>query len=115
MVDGLFGNPHALGTAVHITSDESLTWNAIAGLFGRALGVEPRVVHVTSDAIARELPAVGDGLLGDKAHSVLFDTTKIKRLVPGWVATTPFADGAREIVDWYLADPARPQLRHHGA
>ncbi|HTL41560.1 MAG TPA: SDR family oxidoreductase [Pseudolysinimonas sp.] len=104
---GLFGNPHALGTAVHITSDESLTWNAIAGLFGRALGVEPRIVHVASDAIARELPAVGDGLLGDKAHSVLFDTTKIKRLVPGWVATTPFAEGAREIVDWYLADPSR--------
>lgn len=104
---GLFGNPHALGTAVHITSDESLTWNAITGLFGRALGVEPRIVHVASDAIARELPAVGDGLLGDKAHSVLFDTTKIKRLVPGWVATTPFAEGAREIVDWYLADPSR--------
>jgi nucleoside-diphosphate-sugar epimerase len=104
---GLFGNPHALGTAVHITSDESLTWNAIAGLFGRALGVQPRIVHVTSDAIARELPAVGDGLLGDKAHSVLFDTTKIKRLVPGWVATTPFADGAREIVEWYLADSSR--------
>lgn len=104
---GLFGNPHALGTAVHITSDESLTWNAITGLFGRALGVEPRIVHVASDAIARELPEVGDGLLGDKAHSVLFDTTKIKRLVPGWVATTPFAEGAREIVDWYLADPSR--------
>ncbi|MEO8094010.1 MAG: SDR family oxidoreductase [Pseudolysinimonas sp.] len=104
---GLFGNPHALGGPVHITSDESLTWNAIAGLFGRALGVEPNTVHVTSDAIARELPEVAAGLLGDKAHSVLFDNSKIKSLVPGWVATTPFAEGAREITDWYLADPAR--------
>ena len=104
---GLFGNPHALGGPVHITSDESLTWNAIAELFGSALGVEPRIVHVTSDAIARELPEVGAGLLGDKAHTVLFDNTRIKGLVPGWVATTPFAEGAREIADWYLADPAR--------
>ena len=104
---GLFGNPHALGSPVHITSDESLTWNAIAGLLGRALGVEPQIVHVTSDAIARELPEVGAGLLGDKAHSVVFDNSRVKSLVPGWVATTPFAEGSREIVEWHLADPAR--------
>ncbi|AYF97896.1 SDR family oxidoreductase [Protaetiibacter intestinalis] len=104
---GLFGNPHAIGSPVHITSDESLTWDAIARLFGRALGVEPDIVHVASERIARELPAIGPGLVGDKAHSVLFDNTRIKQLVPGWVATTPFADGAREIAEWYLADPAR--------
>ncbi len=104
---GLFANPHALGSPVQITSDESLTWNAIAGLFGSALGVEPRIVHVPSDLIARELPDIGDGLLGDKAHSVVFDNSRIKSLVPGWVATTPFAEGAREIVEWYLADPKR--------
>ena len=104
---GLFGNPHALGSPVHITSDESLTWNAIAGLFGRALGVEPNIVHVPSDAIARELPEIGAGLLGDKAHSVVFDNSRIKSLVPGWVATTPFAEGSREIVEWYLADAKR--------
>jgi nucleoside-diphosphate-sugar epimerase len=104
---GLFANPHALGSPVHITSDESLTWNAIAGLVGRALGVEPNIVHVPSDAIARDLPEVGAGLLGDKAHSVIFDNSRIKSLVPGWVATTSFAEGSREIVEWYLADPAR--------
>ncbi|PZQ88952.1 MAG: NAD-dependent dehydratase [Leifsonia xyli] len=104
---GLFGNPHAIGSAVHITGDESLTWDQIARLLGRALGVEPTIVHVASDAIARELPEIGPGLLGDKAHSVLFDNTRIKTLVPGWVATTPFADGAREIAAWHLADAAR--------
>jgi len=104
---GLFGNPHALGSPVHITGDESLTWDEIARLLGRALGVEPEIVHVASDAIAREIPEMGPGLVGDKAHSVVFDNTRIKQLVPGWVATTPFAEGAREIADWYLADAAR--------
>jgi nucleoside-diphosphate-sugar epimerase len=104
---GLFGNPHAIGSPVHITGDESLSWDEITRLLGRALGVEPRIVHLASDAIAREIPAMGPGLVGDKAHSVLFDNTRIKTLVPGWVATTPFAKGAREIAAWYLADAAR--------
>ena len=104
---GLFGNPHAIGSPVHITGDESLTWDEITRLLGRALGVEPEIVHVASDAIAREIPDMGPGLVGDKAHSVLFDNTRIKTLVPGWVATTPFAEGAREIADWYRADASR--------
>lgn len=107
---GLLGSPHAVGQAVHITSDESLTWDEIARLLGRALGREPEIVHVASDAIAREIPAMGPGLVGDKAHSVLFDNALIKRLVPGWAATTPFADGAREIVEWHLGEPARQQV-----
>lgn len=104
---GLLGNPHAIGSPVHITGDESLTWDEIARLLGRALGVDPEIVHVASDAIAREIPELGPGLVGDKAHSVLFDNSRIRSLVPGWVATTPFAEGAREITEWYRADAAR--------
>jgi len=106
---GLLGNPHALGAPVQITSDESLTWDAIARLFAGALGVETRIVHVASETLAAEVP-YGDGLLGDKAHSVVFDNSRVKSLVPGWQATIPFAEGVREIVDWYLADPARQQV-----
>jgi nucleoside-diphosphate-sugar epimerase len=108
---GLLGNPHALGSAIHITGDEVLTWDAIAGLLGSALGVTPQLVHVASETIARVLPDAGPGLLGDKAHSVVFDNTRVKTLVPGWTATIPFADGAREIVEWHLADPRRQTIR----
>jgi len=104
---GLLGNDHALGQAVHITSDEVLTWNQIYALLGQAASVEPRIVHVPSDVIATFDAEIGAGLLGDKAHSVIFDNTKIKRLVPDFVARIPFSQGAREIVAWYDADPAR--------
>ena len=110
---GLFGNPHALGSPVHITSDESLSWDAIAGLLGAALGRAPQIVHVASESIARELPSVGPALLGDWAHSVIFDNSRIKSLVPGWVATIPFAEGSREMVEWYLADPVRQRVDEH--
>lgn len=32
---------------------------------------------------------------------------RLRRLVAGWQAVIPFERGAREIADWYLADPAR--------
>jgi hypothetical protein len=64
-------------------------------------------VHVPSDAIAAADPEWGAGLLGDKAHSMVFDTTKLRRLVPEFATTIRFEQGAREIVDWFDADPAR--------
>lgn len=104
---GLLGNPHAIGEAVHITSDELLTWNQIYTILGRAAGVQPQLVHVPSDLIAAYDPHWGDSLLGDKAHSMIFDNSKIKRLVPGFQARIPFAQGAREMIEWYNADPSR--------
>ena len=104
---GLLGNHHAIGQAFHVTSDEVLTWNQIYTILARAAGAEPQMVHVPSELIAAFDAELGAGLLGDKAHSVIFDNTKIKRLVPGFAATIPFSQGAREIVAWYDADPAR--------
>jgi nucleoside-diphosphate-sugar epimerase len=104
---GLLGNPHAIGHAFHITSDQVLTWNQIYTILAHAAGVEPQIVHVPSDVIAAFDAEVGASLLGDKAHSVIFDNSKIKRLVPDFAATIPFSQGAEEIVAWYDADPAR--------
>jgi len=104
---GLLGNPHAIGEVFHITSDELLTWNQIAEILARAANGEARIVHVPSDLIAAFDPEWGAGLLGDKTHSMIFDNTKIKRIVPDFAATIPFAQGAEEILAWYDADPAR--------
>ena len=103
----LLGHPRTVGEAFHITSDDVLTWDQIVRALGAALGVEPAIVHVPSDVIAAHDPEWGAGLLGDKTHSVVFDNAKIKSMVPGWRAVVPFERGAREIVRWYLEDPAR--------
>jgi hypothetical protein len=62
---------------------------------------------VPSDVIAAYDSRWGDGLLGDKAHSMIFDNSKIKRFVPDFVATIPLSLGAREVMEWYDTDPAR--------
>jgi nucleoside-diphosphate-sugar epimerase len=104
---GLLGNSRAIGEAFHITSDELLTWNQIFEIVARAAGTEARIVHIPSDIIAKFNPDWGAGLWGDKAHSMIFDNSKIKRIVPDYAATIPFSRGAEEIMAWYDADPAR--------
>jgi nucleoside-diphosphate-sugar epimerase len=106
----LLGHPRTIGEAFHITSDDVLTWNQIARSLASAAGVEARLVHVPSDAIAAADSEWGAGLLGDKAHSMVFDNSKLRSVVPGYRATIPFEQGAREIVAWHDADPARQQV-----
>jgi nucleoside-diphosphate-sugar epimerase len=98
---GLIGNIHAIGEAVHITSDESLTWNRIYQCIARALNRPLKTVHVASEFLAAVGPAYDfyGGLLGDKANSVVFDNSKIKRLVPGFTAVKRFDQGIKETID----------------
>jgi len=104
---GLLGNSQAIGETFHITSDELLTWNQIFEIVAHAAGTEANIVHVPSEIIAKYNPNWGAGLLGDKAHSMIFDNSKIKRIVPNYAATIPFSHGVEEIIKWYDADPVR--------
>lgn len=104
---GLMGNKHAIGETFHITSDESLTWNQILEIVASALGVELKPYHIASDMLAlvgKKYDLEGN-LIGDKANTVIFDNTKVKRAVPGFVATTRFDQGARLAIDYILAHP----------
>ncbi len=104
---GLLGLPQSIGHAFHITSDEVLNWNQIYRIIGHTLGVEPKLRHFSSETLATLQPECEGTLLGDKALSVVFDNTKIRRFVPDYVATTPFAMGIRQTLGWFHADPAR--------
>jgi nucleoside-diphosphate-sugar epimerase len=104
---GLLGHQQAIGHAFHITSEEILTWNQIYQAVAAAVGVEADIVHIPSDFIARHLPQKAGTLLGDKAHSAVFDNGKIKTFVPGFQAVIPFAEGIRRTLEWFHAEPAR--------
>lgn len=103
---GLMNNMHAIGEAVQITSDESITWNQAYEAIAKALGVPLIAIHVSSEF----LDACSDydfkgSLLGDKANTVVFDNTKLKRLVPGYAAQVRFDQGIKRTVDYVLSHP----------
>ncbi len=103
---GLIGNIHAIGEAVQITSDESLTWNQIYQIVANALGVKLNAVHASTEF----LDACGEydfrgSLLGDKSNTVVFDNSKLKRLVPGFTARVRADQGIRDTVSYVLSHP----------
>lgn len=105
---GLLGNPLAYGDTFQITSDFVYTWNEIYGMLGRAAGAEPRIRYATSAAIEAEAPQRAGQLTGDMAHSVVFDNSKIRRLVPDFAPTIGLHTAAREIIEWH---DTHPELR----
>ncbi|MBN2104099.1 SDR family oxidoreductase [bacterium] len=98
---GLLANPLTIGEAFHITSDEVLTWNQIYQMIAEAAGARLNAVHIPSDLLASYDPEYGPNLLGDKSHSMIFDNSKIKCVVPEFNCIIPFHWGAREILAWY--------------
>ncbi|MDR0315565.1 MAG: NAD-dependent epimerase/dehydratase family protein [Treponema sp.] len=103
---GLMGNIHAIGEAVHITSDESVSWNQAFHAIAAALKVPLKAAYVSSLFLAQcsHYDFTGS-LIGDKANSVVFDTTKLKRLVPGFCAQVRFDQGIKETIAHVLSHP----------
>ncbi|MDD3335540.1 MAG: SDR family oxidoreductase [Eubacteriales bacterium] len=107
---GLMGNIHAIGESYQIMGDECLTWNQIHQCIANALGVRLNAVHIASETLAALHPAWEGPLLGDKSNNLIFDTTKLKRAVPDFHASTRFDQGAREIVSYIYSHPECQKL-----
>jgi Nucleoside-diphosphate-sugar epimerases len=102
---GIMGNPAAIGEAFQITSDESLSWNQIYDHIGAALGVPVTKYHVTTDFLSICDPEYIGTLAGDKSNTVVFDNSKVKRIVPDFLATIRFDEGARRCIRYFLDTP----------
>ncbi|MEG3616114.1 NAD-dependent epimerase/dehydratase family protein [Isoptericola haloaureus] len=104
---GLLGHPHAIGDTFQIMGTHAPTWNQIYTWLAAAAGVpDPEIVHVASETIAHVLPDVGPGLLGDKAHSMVFDCAKLQALVPEFATTITYDEAAHEQIAWFDAHAA---------
>ncbi|MBP5607939.1 MAG: NAD-dependent epimerase/dehydratase family protein [Lachnospiraceae bacterium] len=106
---GLMGNRHAIGEAFQITGDETLTWDQIYQTIADALGVPLKAYHVSTDFLRKAGDPYGfdytGSLAGDKSVSVVFDNSKLKRLVPQMTTNIPFHKGVRIALDHVCSHP----------
>lgn len=101
---GLMGNIHSIGECYHITSNESLTWNQIYKTISDVLNVPFKPYYVSSDFLCKASCYDFEGsLLGDKANTVVFDNSKLKRAVPDFTAAVRFDIGIRKTIDYVLS------------
>ena len=105
---GLMANPHTLGHAVNVVSDDVYTWNGIYSIYADILGVALNAVHIPSDYIARSRPDFAGTILGDKAHCLVFDNAKLRRFSPAFQTRTRLPVAARTII---AAMEASPELQ----
>ncbi len=107
----MLGNAHAIGESVNVVSGDVLTWDQIHLILAAAAGVRaPALVHAASESIARYWPAWGDVLEHDFRHSMLFDSARLRRLVPGFAPQVSFAAGARELIAYHDDDASRRRI-----
>lgn len=101
---GLMANPHAIGEAFQITCDETLTWNQIYETIAKVLNVEYKPYYVSSSFLAScsDYDLEG-GLIGDKANSVVFDNSKLKKAVPGFNPSIRFEQGIKRTIEYIMA------------
>jgi nucleoside-diphosphate-sugar epimerase len=106
---GLLGNPRAIGETFHITGDDVYTWDQIYTLIGEALGVEAKLVHVASELFPVVAPDWfwSDLLVGDLAHSAVFDNSKIRRFVPGFAPKLTFHRAVHRMMEWREEHPVQ--------
>jgi nucleoside-diphosphate-sugar epimerase len=102
----LLGLGHAVGESVNVVSGDVLTWDQIHLELAAAAGVRaPQLRHRASETIAEQLPGWREVLEHDFRHSMLFDTAKLRSLVPGFAPAVSFSEGAREAVAYHDAHP----------
>lgn len=109
-IRGLLAAPLSVGRAVHVTSDEALTWTGLYAAIARAAGLSAeqfaaQAVYVPTDALVAAAPSQQGSLRGDKMHCAVFDTSLIKELVPGWKAVVPFSQGVAQAIAAFEKNP----------
>jgi len=99
----LLGNPAALGQAYHVMTETAFTWESLFQGVAKALAVEPRFVHVPTQTLVRYHADWVGPLLGDKAWTTLFDTSKIQAISGGVADPVPLEVGFAGVLPYFQA------------
>jgi len=98
---GVLGNPRTLGQAYHACSEQRCRWEDLYLEFGKIIGIEPQIVHISSELLYTANPDLFSHLYLEKTFPGLFDNSKIKTAVPDFKCEISLHDGIKIMTDWF--------------
>ncbi len=103
---GALRNPKTIGQYYHACSEEPHIWDDLYLAFGRIVGVEPKLIHVSTELLMAANTPVFEHVVKEKIYCGLYDNSKIKAHIPEFLCDYTLESGLRMICDWYERDPA---------
>lgn len=100
-VVGLLNNSSAYGEAFHITSNENVTWENVIDYIGQYYDKDVKKVNFSIDEFSNKYPEYRGILEGDKGHSMKFDNSKIKKVVPDFECEVCLKDGIKKCIQFF--------------
>ncbi len=112
---GVVGNKKTYGQCYHITNEDRHIWEDLYLEFGKLVGREPDIRHISSELLCKAAPNLFNHLYYEKSYAGIFDNTKIKRDVPGFNAGITLGEGLKTILEWFekeadKVDPEKDEL-----
>jgi nucleoside-diphosphate-sugar epimerase len=98
--------PACFGQAYHAVSDDRHIWDDLYLEFGRSIGEEPRLIHISTEMLLQAAPALILNVFQEKMHCGLFDNSKILRDAPEFVCDYTLSKITGALSAWYDSDPA---------
>jgi nucleoside-diphosphate-sugar epimerase len=99
----LLSLPSIVGETFNVASGEVHSWIRLYTLIAEALQYPVQFVTATTSLIQRFDAEVGTALLGDKAHSYIVDSSKLKRFVPSFSPKVSLREGIQTSIQWWLS------------
>ncbi|MCL1998001.1 MAG: NAD-dependent epimerase/dehydratase family protein [Turicibacter sp.] len=101
---GVLGKNQCFGQIYHATSGEPRIWDDLYLEFGKIIGIEPKILHISTEMLMQTIPDRILHVYQEKMSAGLFDNSKIKRDVPEYQCEYTLDKTLKAIYDWYMSD-----------
>lgn len=94
-------NSQTYGKAYHATNSDLHYWQDLYLEFGRILGIEPTIVHLSTALLRAAAPDLCAHLDDEKKYPSIFDNTKIQQDIPSFQPQLSLRQGLEMLIEWY--------------
>lgn len=108
---GLFGKKKAIGETFQIMAQESYSWNEVADILFDSLKIKnKKVIHIPYEESLSINYFQSRDLVEQRLMDSLFDTTKVRKLVPEWNFNISLEEGIKRAYQWLFEDEVRRRI-----